>query len=143
MTSLLGAFVVAAALGIVNAPVAQAQPSYECPVEGAKTVELNDGSASATIYVNKNCSDGQAHYSGVVRDINCDDRRAYLLVEYLPLNSALGWVPHSIDFDAPDGCNTEKDFAFDIAAPNPFVEACVVAETWWKPTASETDCKAL
>jgi hypothetical protein len=145
MTSLIGALVVAAALGIVNAPVAQAQPSYTCPVEGAKTIELNDGSASATVYVNENCSDGQAHYSGVVRDIKCDDRPAYLLVDYLPLDTpVMGWIPRSVEFDAPDGCNSEATFSFDIDAPDPFVEACVVADTWWSPApTSETDCTTL
>jgi len=141
--SLLGALMLAAALGIANAPVASAQPSYTCPVEGAKTVELSDGSAAATVYVNENCSDGQSHYSGVVRDINCDDRRAYLLLSYLP-SDAFGWLPRDVDFDAPDGCHTEKAFSYDINDSNPLlVEACVVAENWWAPTASETECKVL
>jgi hypothetical protein len=144
MTSLLGAFVVAVALGIVNAPGAQAQPSYTCPVEGAKTIELNDGSASATVYVNENCSDEQSHYSGVVRDIKCDDRPAYLLVDYLTNQPVLGLIPRSLEFDAQDGCNSEAAFAFTIDSPDPFVEACVVADTWWSPApTSETDCKSL
>jgi hypothetical protein len=94
--------------------------------------------------VNEDCSDGRSHYSGVVRDIECDDRRAYLLVDYLPLDSVVtGLIPRTVEFDAPDGCNSETAFSFDIDASHPFVEGCVVAETWWKPTASETDCKTL
>ena len=143
MLSLLGALMIAAALGIVNAPVARAQPSYTCPVEGAKTIEINDGAAAATININENCSDGQAHYSGVLRDISCDDRRPYLIVGYM-VSGPTVWLPREVDFDAPDGCNTEATFAFDIDDPEPFVEACVMASIWWKPTgSSEGDCQVL
>jgi hypothetical protein len=134
--SLLGVILLATALGVVNAPAAQAE-AYTCPEDGAKTIELNDGSASATIHVNENCSDGQSHFSGVVRDINCDARGAYLLVEYW-----LDFLPRSEEPHAPNGCNTEATFDFEIADPEPYVRACVVAENWG-PTTSETDCETF
>jgi hypothetical protein len=34
-----------------------------------RTIELNDGSAAATIHVSKGCSDGRSYVDGVVRDI--------------------------------------------------------------------------
>ena len=135
-TALLGAIVLATVLSVVNAPPAQAQ-TYTCPTDGAKTIELNDGSASATIYVNEYCSDGQSHFSGVVRDTKCDARGAWLLVEYWH-----DWLPRSEEARAPNGCDTEATFAFDIADPEPYVRACVVAENWG-PTTSETDCETF
>jgi hypothetical protein len=136
MISLLGVIVLATALGIVNAPPAQAE-EYTCPEDGVKTIELNDGSASASIHVHENCSDGQSHFTGVVRDINCDARGAYLLVEYW-----LDFLPRSEEPHAPNGCDTEATFAFEIADPEPYVRACVVAENWG-PRTSETDCETF
>ena len=54
LAMLFAADALATSLSVMSAPAAEAQ-SYSCPQHGAQTIELNDGSASATIYVSKDC----------------------------------------------------------------------------------------
>jgi hypothetical protein len=131
---LLAALLVITALSFVSAPAAQAQ-GYTCSEYGANTIELNDGSASATIYVSKDCSDGLSRYDGVVRDIECDGRSAYLWLQFsnpdAAINSQGGVVPYREEqVSATNGCGTEATFAFSSTNPHPNVLGEVYADGW-------------
>jgi hypothetical protein len=120
------------ALSVVSAPAAQAQ-GYTCSEYGADTIELNDGSASATIYVSKDCSDGLSRFDGVVRDIECDGRAAYLWLEFSNPDAAINsqggsWAYRSEKVTAPNGCGTEATFAFSSTNPHPGMFAEVFAD---------------
>lgn len=138
MVSLLAAVAAASALTVAYAPDAEAQaPPYTCPEYGAQTIELDDGSASATIYVSKDCSDGLSRYDGVVRDINCDGRAAYLEMRFWNGDNLFPYRYE--DPGATNGCGTEATFAFSSTNPSPRMHACVVAQNWG-PTESSRDC---
>lgn len=127
-------------LSFVTAPAAQAQ-EYTCNEYGADTIELNDGSASATIYVSKGCSDGLSRFDGVVRDIECDGRAAYLWLQFsnpdAAINSQGGRVPYREEqVSATNGCGTEATFAFSSTNPYPNMFAEVYADGW---TSFESD----
>jgi hypothetical protein len=129
----------ASALSIAYAPAARAQ-SYTCPEYGARTIELDDGSASATIYVSEDCSDGRSRFDGVVRDINCDARAGYLWMRFYNGDNIF---PHRAEKPgATNGCHTESTFSFSSTNPNPNIYACVVAQNWG-PTESSRDCAWL
>jgi hypothetical protein len=137
---LLAAVMVITALSVVSAPAAQAQ-GYTCNEYGANTIELNDGSASATIYVSKNCSDGLSRFDGVVRDIECDGRAAYLQLDFSNPDAAINsqggsWVYRSETVSASNGCGTEATFAFSSTNPQPGMYAVVYADGW---TSFESD----
>jgi hypothetical protein len=142
--SLLAVALAAAAFSVVGAPAAEAQ-SYTCPTYGANTIELNDGSASATIYVSKDCSDGLSRFDGVVRDINCDGREARLWLRFYNPDA---WINQGdvigVDYRdeepvASNGCGSEATFNFSTTNPYPDVKACVRAQNWG-PTESSGDC---
>lgn len=139
LLAVLAALAVVAVLGVVNAPGAQAL-SYTCPPYGARTVELNDGSASATIYVSKDCSDGRSRFDGVVRDIHCDARGAQLELRFFNGDNLF---PYRAELPtAGNGCGTEATFNFSSTNPNPRVRACVRAVNRG-PTQSPGDCVTL
>jgi hypothetical protein len=144
ITSLLAAALVAATFSIVSAPAAQAQ-SYTCPEYGAQTFELNDGSASATVYVSEDCSDGLSRYDGTVRDILCDGREARLTLEFsnpdawINQDGQNSWPYRTEVPTASNGCGTEATFTFSTTNPNPDVQACVRAGNWG-PSESSGDC---
>lgn len=137
---LLAAVMVVTGLTFVAAPSAQAQ-DYTCSEYGANTIELNDGSASATIYVSKDCSDGLSRFDGVVRDIACDGRAAYLWLQFSNpdawINGAGGRVPYREEqVSASNGCGTEATFVFSSTNPHPNMLGEVYADGW---TSFESD----
>ncbi|HEX6362515.1 MAG TPA: hypothetical protein VFZ93_06160, partial [Albitalea sp.] len=134
--ALMAALVATTALIVVGAPAARAQ-SYTCPEYGAQTIELNDGSASATIYVSKDCSDGRSRFSGVVRDIHCDARGARLWMRFF--NGDHLFPYRAEEPSASNGCGSESTFSYSSTNPSPGMHACVRAQNWG-PTESAGDC---
>lgn len=134
LTGLLAAVITAAALLVVAAPAAQAQ-SYTCPEYTARTIELDDGAVSATINVVKDCSDGRSRFDGVVRDIKCDGRSAYLWLDFANpdawINQWGGATPYrSENPSATNGCGTQATFSYSSTNPRPIMRAEVYADSW-------------
>lgn len=133
---LLAAMMAVTVYSVVNAPAAQA---YTCPQSGASTLHLNDGSASATLYVSRNCSDGRSRWSGVVRDIRCDGRTAYLQLSFY--SGAPPRFPYRYEQPAAgNGCGTTSTFSYSSTNADPYrVLAC--ARAWNAgPSQSSGDC---
>lgn len=88
-------------------------------------VHLNDGSAEAWVHVQRNCSDGLSHVWGVVKDVNCDGRRAQLNVRFWngdnPVFYRQEWA------EAGNGCWTEASFHWSSTNKSPRVYAVVRA----------------
>lgn len=136
LVSLLAAVAVATSFSVVNAPAAQA---YTCPRSGATTIQLNDGSAAATIYVSKNCSDGRSRFSGTVRDIKCDGRSAYLWTRFWNGSNPIRYRAETAT--AGNGCGTSASFSYTTAVRWPELHSCAYAANAG-PTQSSGHCRS-
>lgn len=136
LVTLLAALVAATVYGIADAPEAHA---YTCP--STQTVNLNDGSASATLYVRRNCSDGRSRWSGTVRDIKCDARSAYLQMRFYSGPNRFPF--RSEEPRAGNGCGTSSTFSYSSTNADPY-RVWVCARAWNSgPTQSTGDCRNL
>ena len=91
----------------------------------SRTIALDDGSASAIIYVSRDCSDGRARVDTIIRDIDCDARRAALRLEFRHGDDPL---PFRIEEPGTThGCYTTAAFYFSSSDPDPKLFACVRA----------------
>ena len=134
LTGLLTAVITVAALLVVTAPAAQAQ-EYTCPNHTARVIELNDGAVSATINVVKDCSDGLSRFDGVVRDISCDGRSAYLWLDFANPDAWINqWggarTYRSENPSATNGCGSQATFSYSSTNPRPIMSAEVYADSW-------------
>jgi hypothetical protein len=143
VVSVLAAVLVATAVAVVNAPVAQAQ-SVTC--SDSDTIELDNGAASATVTARRDCWDGGSWFDIVVRDIDCDDKAAHLELEFYNPDSVVNSLLNvdayrSEDVSASAGCGTEAAYTFSSTNPHPDLFACVNARnsfqhSLWRDCAS-------
>ncbi|MCT9934124.1 hypothetical protein N5079_28330 [Planotetraspora sp. A-T 1434] len=82
--------------------------AYTCSGGKSTTLNSDSGVASADVTFYPSCSDGKAHWNGVLRDTKCDGRAARFVIStpYTPFGQA--W---SRDHNNPNGCHTGSSFS--------------------------------